>query len=70
MADAESQTKHILEKIQKDGCVEDSGILAEQMGLEHAVVVGYIKSLESSETVVTEVRCHMLMVLCCGVARL
>ena len=51
MADAESQTKQILEIIQQHGCVEDSGVLAEQMGVEHAVVVGYIQSLESSESV-------------------
>lgn len=55
MADAESQTKQILEIIQQHGCVEDSGVLAEQMGVEHAVVVGYIKSLESSESVITQV---------------
>eukprot|EP00892_Ulva_mutabilis_P007211 jgi/Ulvmu1/4862/UM020_0148.1 len=63
MADAEAQTKHILEYIQEHGCVEDSGVLAEQMGLEHSVVVGYIKSLEASESIVTEAIPHSRLAL-------
>lgn len=63
MADAEAQSTHILEYVQQHGCVEDSGVLAEQMGLEHQVVVGYIKSLEASELIVTEVLIFRLQIV-------
>jgi hypothetical protein len=60
MADSEKQIKHVLELIQKHGCVEDSGALAEELGVQHPVLVGYIKSLESTECVLTEVRFTVL----------
>lgn len=56
MAGTEAQLTRILAAVDANGCVEDSATLAKDMGLDHKVLVGCIKSLEASESIVTEVR--------------
>jgi predicted metal-dependent peptidase len=53
---ADTHLTRILAAVDADGCVKDSAILAKDMGLDHKVLVGCIKSLEASESIVTEVR--------------
>lgn len=55
MADTDKNLTRILSAVHSNGCVEDSADLAKDMGLEHKVLVGCIKSLEASESIVTEV---------------
>ena len=63
MADTDKHLTRILAAVDANGCVEDSANLAKDMGVEHKVLVGCIKSLEASESVVTEVllpsSCHV-----------
>jgi hypothetical protein len=53
---ADAYLTRILAAVDANGCVEDSATLAKDMGLDHKVLVGCIKSLEASESIVTEVR--------------
>jgi hypothetical protein len=55
MEDSEAYQKRILAAVGQHGLIEDSGVLATEMGLEHTILVGCIKSLEASESIVTEV---------------
>ena len=56
MADTDAHLTKILAAVDAQGGVKDSANLAVDMGLDHKVLVGFIKSLEASESIVTEVR--------------
>lgn len=45
----------LLQQLDRDGAIADSGDFAAANGWEHNAVVGVIKSLEAAEMVVTQV---------------
>ncbi len=46
----------VLQDVHAAGCIADSGDMAKALGIDHNVLVGVIKSLESYDMIATEVR--------------
>jgi len=46
----------VLQSVNTDGCIADSGDMANSLGIDHNVLVGVLKSLEAYEMIATEVR--------------